>query len=499
MKKIILLILIFFFFVFIFFSLKTMKNTPFHDFDEANRAEAVKNMKEYRFFLAPLTGSPFLRNKKLKLKVKDNPNLSLFIHLERPPLFFWLTTISISLFGETELAYRLPSFLFGLATIITTFFLHPLSTLAIFLSTDFWLSSQNALMDTMLTFFLFIAFLFLLKSIRSKNRLYFFLTGFFWGLAILAKGQPAVIFVFSLFFSLLIRKINFKDIFWIFFGAFLIVFPWVFISIYHFGFNNFVLGFLGFASKRVLSFDPSQKAPVFWYLRWWFESFRVGSILFFTLFIYDVLNKKITSEKLLIALYFFTSFLFFSLAKNKVWWYVLPLIPIIALYIHYSVSHLLKTEKNKLINLSIIVFFSSLPLFFNLSNKLALICQLMMIIFSFLILRIEIKKRIFFIYPLVIFFSLLFFNFRFPKIIPNFPDAKKIGEYYQKLPQPKCLFVKDIPYEAVLFYTNAKEVNYLGQKPLFKNCQNYLITTDKNLNFKKIFQSQNLTLYKIIN
>jgi hypothetical protein len=48
-------------------------------------------------------------------------------------------------------------------------------------------------MDTMLTFFLFIAFLFLLKSIRSKNRLYFFLTGFFWGLAILTKGQPAVI------------------------------------------------------------------------------------------------------------------------------------------------------------------------------------------------------------------------------------------------------------------------------------------------------------------
>ena len=409
MKKIILLILIFFFFVFIFFSLKTMKNTSFHDFDEANRAEAVKNMKEYRFFLAPLTGSPFLRNEKLKLKVKDNPNLSLFIHLERPPLFFWLTTISTSLFGESEFSYRLPSFLFGLATIIVSFFLHPFSSLAILLSNDFWLSSQNALMDTMLTFFLFIAFLFLLKSIRSKNRLYFFLTGFFWGLAILTKGQPAVIFVFSLFLSLLLKKLNLKEISLIFLSASLIVVPWIFLIIYNFGFDNFVLGFLGFASKKVLSFDPSQKAPVFWYLRWWFESFRVGSILFFTLLIYDILNKKITSEKLFIALYFFTSLLFFSLAKNKVWWYVLPLTPIIALYIHYSVSHLLKTKKNKLVNLSIIVFFSSLPLFFNLSNKLALIFQLIMIIFSILILRIEIKKRIFFIYPLVIFFSLLFF------------------------------------------------------------------------------------------
>jgi 4-amino-4-deoxy-L-arabinose transferase-like glycosyltransferase len=363
MKKIILLILIFFFFVFIFFSLKTMKNTSFHDFDEANRAEAVKNMKEYRFFLAPLTGSPFLRNEKLKLKVKDNPNLSLFIHLERPPLFFWLTTISTSLFGESEFSYRLPSFLFGLATIIVSFFLHPFSSLAILLSNDLWLSSQNALMDTMPTFFLFIAFLFFLKSISSKNRLYFFLTGFFWGLAILTKGQPAVIFVFSLFLSLLLRKLNLKEIFLIFLGASLIVVPWIFLIIYNFGFDNFVLGFLGFASKRVLSFDPSQKAPVFWYLRWWFENFRVGSILFFTLLIYDILNKKITSEKLLIVLYFFTSFLFFSLAKNKVWWYVLPLTPIIALYIHYSVSHLLKTKKT---NWSIfqLLFFYHLYLYF---------------------------------------------------------------------------------------------------------------------------------------
>jgi len=228
--------------------------------------------------------------------------------------------------------------------------------------------------------------------------------------------------------------LNLKEISLIFLSASLIVVPWIFLIIYNFGFDNFVLGFLGFASKKVLSFDPSQKAPVFWYLRWWFESFRVGSILFFTLLIYDILNKKITSEKLFIALYFFTSLLFFSLAKNKVWWYVLPLTPIIALYIHYSVSHLLKTKKNKLVNLSIIVFFSSLPLFFNLSNKLALIFQLMMIIFSILILRIEIKKRIFFIYPLVIFFSLLFFLtffpyffliFAFPKLFPIFLMPKK--------------------------------------------------------------------------
>jgi 4-amino-4-deoxy-L-arabinose transferase-like glycosyltransferase len=497
MKKLILFIFFFFFFAFIFFSFKTMKNTSFHDFDEANRAEAVKNMKEYRFFLAPLTGSPFLRNEKLAIKVKDNPNLSLFIHLERPPLFFWLTAISTSLFDDSELAYRMPSFLFGLAIILITFFLHPLSALTILLSTDLWLSSQNALMDTMLTFFLFIAFLLFLKSLRSKNKLLYFLTGLFWGLSFLAKGQPAVIFVFPLVFSLFVKKINLKNFFLIFVGCFVVIFPWIFLVIYNFGFDNFVFGFLGFASKRTFSFDPSQKAPIFWYLRWWFESFRVGSILFFILLINDFLTKKFDFKKLLILSYFIPSFLLFSLAKNKVWWYVLPLIPVSALYIHYSISHLLKTEKNKLLNLSIIVFFSSLPILFNLSNKLALICQLLMIIFSVLILRIKIKKKVFFIYPLVIFFSLLFFTFRFPKINPNIPEAKKVGEYYQKLPQPKCLFVKNIPYEAILFYTNAKEINYLGERPLFKNCQNYLITSDTNSKYQKIFQHKRLILYKL--
>ena len=472
-----------------------MKKTSFHDFDEANRAEAVKNMKEYRFFLAPLTGSPFLRNEKLAIKVKDNPNLSLFVHLERPPLFFWLTAISTFLFGETELSYRLPSFLFGLATILITFFLHPLSTLSILQSTDLWLSSQNALMDTMLTFFLFIAFLIFLKAVNSKNKLLYFLTGLFWGLSFLAKGQPAVIFIFPLIFSFFVKKLNLKNLFLIFFGFFLIVFPWVFLVIYNFGLNNFISGFFGFASKRTFSFDPTQQAPVFWYIRWWFESFRVGSVLFFVLLINDFLTKKFDFKKMLILSYFIPSFLLFSLAKNKVWWYVLPLIPVTSLYLHYSISDILKVNKQKILNLLIVVFIASLPIFFGLSNKLALIIEVLMITFGVLILKVKIKKTFSFLYPVAIFLSLLFFTFHFPKIIPNFYEAKKVGEYYQKLPQPKCLFVKDIPYEAVLFYTNAKEVNYLGQKPLFKNCKNYLITTDKNLNFKKIFKSQNLILY----
>lgn len=476
-----------------------MKKTSFHDFDEANRAEAVKNMKEYQFYLAPLTGSPFLRNEKLTIKVKDNPSLSLFVHLERPPLFFWLTAVSTFLFGESELVYRLPSFLFGLVTILITFFLHPLSTLSILQSTDLWLSSQNALMDTMLTFFLFIAFLTFLKAINSKNKLFYFLSGLFWSLSFLAKGQPTVIFIFPLIFSFFVKKLNLKNLFLIFFGFFLIVFPWVFLVIYNFGLNNFILGFFGFASKKTFSFDPTQEAPAFWYIRWWFESFRVGSVLFFVLLINDFLTKKFDFKKMLILSYFIPSFFLFSLAKNKVWWYVLPLIPVITLYLHYSISDILKADKRKLFNLSLIVFISSLPIFFGLSNKLALFFEILMIILGILILKINIKKKVSFIYPLVVFLSLLFFTFRFPKIIPNFYEAKKVGEYYQKLPQPKCLFVKDIPYEAVLFYTNAKEVNYLGQKPLFKNCKNYLITTDKNLNFKKIFKSQNLILYYLEN
>lgn len=477
-----------------------MSSIPLHDFDEANRTEAAKNMREYKFYLAPLTGSPYLRNKNLKIPVKDNKNLNLYIHLERPPLFFWLMIISNKIFGDNEFAYRLPSFIFGLLTIGLTFLFNPISTLTIITSSDFWLSSQSALMDTTLTFFLFVAFLFLIRAVKTNKNHYFYLTGLSLGLGILSKGQPAVIFIFPLFYLLLVKKISLKNLFQIILTSTLIVFPWLFFIIKKFGFDNFYQGFFNFAQSRTLVPDTTQQAPIFWYLRWWFESFRLGLILFLSAFLYDLKNLQFNLEKKLTLFYFFTSFLFFSIAKNKVWWYVLPLIPIISYYIHLSVSELLKKDKNKLFNFSIIILLSSLPFLYQTRNLIALILISIYGFLGFLILNKSFNfsinlLKIFFSFSLI--FSLTFFYFHFPKINPTYPETKRVGDYYQKLPQPKCLYVENMPYESALFYTNAKEINYLTAKTkLRKNCNNHLITPNTK-NYQLIFQVKRLKLYKL--
>ena len=42
-------------------------------------------------------------------------------YLDKPPLLFWLSSLSIKLFGATNFAYKLPSFLFLLASLYAVY------------------------------------------------------------------------------------------------------------------------------------------------------------------------------------------------------------------------------------------------------------------------------------------------------------------------------------------------------------------------------------------
>lgn len=495
------IIIFIFFAIFVFYGIKNISTFSLHDFDEANRAEAAKNMKRYRFYLFPLTGSPFHRVKDFKIKAENNPQLNLYYHLERPPLFYWFMILSTKVFGDNEIGYRLPSFFFGVFTqLIFIFNFHPLSSLSLLSSIDFWLSSQQALMDTSLSFFLFLSFLSLVKFSEKKQHKFLFLSSFFWSLAFLCKGQPSFIFIFPLIFLLIAKKIKIAHFFYFVLASFLILLPWLILVTKKFGLSSFFSVFLGFAQKRALSFDPTQQAPFFWYLRWFFESLRIGLILFLTLFVYDLIHKKIDWKKQLTLFYFFLSFLLFSFSKNKVWWYVIPLIPIIGFYINLSINDFIREKPTRLFNLSLIIFLSSVPFFYGLRNIFALIFIFLYVLISYLILRSKFlfKKEItHFSYFLSIIFALIIFFNNFPQVKPFYPELKMIGQYYQKLPQPKCLYLENMPYESALFYTDAEEVNYYQEKIEIKSsCQNYLLTPEKK-NLPLIFRKNRLKLYRL--
>lgn len=494
-----------------------MKDTPLHDFDEAHRAENAKKMKEYRTFFVPLTGSQFDRVDYLKIPLRENPSFNLFYHLERPFLVYLLMILSTSFFGTAELFYRLPSFVLGMASIFV-FILFTLkytkkdtmplflSLLALITSSDLWLSSQYAQLDTGITFFLFLSFTLLLFYAERKSKKVLFLSGLSFSLAVLSKGQPSVVLAIPLLALLIFKKINIKDIFIFIAYSSILLIPWVLYLSFTFGLATFLGVFIGFAvssSERYIH----HVAPFLWYLRWLSETLRPGLLLFLSLFIFDLVNRNFDWKKYAAVVYILGGLFIFSVQTNKIWWYVLPFVPVIALYIFLSSSDYLSKFPKRVVNLLAVVFVGSLPFFINVSNKQALIYQLMLLLFSILILRFKFLELLFsyryYLSFLVILASLLFFYSRFPFIIPYYPDTKEVALYYSKITSKKCLWVYDMPSEAALFYSNAGEVPPLNpttaQSDQFKfTCEkNFLITSsDIDDEYLKFIEKKSLVFQK---
>ena len=502
-------LLFLFLILFVYKSVNYMFSIPFHDFDEAHRAETAKRMKENKSYFVPLTGSQFDRVDNLSRPFLPNPDLNLFYHLERPFLVYILMIASTTLFGSFEFAYRLPSFLLGILTILTYFlfskrankntsiFALSLGGLALLTSSDLWLSSQYSQLDTGLTAFLFLSLLTLIEYAEKKRLPFLILSGVSFALAVLSKGQPAIIFLFPLITLFVLRKISLKDLllFFVFSGIFLL--PWVALLSLKFGFLRFMQIFIGFGFSSVERYSH-QVAPVLWYGRWWFETLRPGWVLFIALFIIDSLSLKIEWKKLTLLSFILGGLFVFSIQTNKIWWYVLPLVPAIAFYIYLSSAEYLKQNSNKLISISLVALLGSLPIFLNSTNKEVLIYGISITAVALVLIKTRVSSLFTFLYKYkeaVFFVSLLlslsFFYYRFPKIIPYHWETKEVASYFSKLPGRNCLWVYDMPPEAALFYSNAGEVlafNLEESKSLFSRsnrCDHYLITTN-NIDSKEL-------------
>ncbi len=505
-----------FFAVFVYLSFWSMIYVPMYDFDEAHRAENAKRMKEYGSFFVPLTGSSQDRIERLKIPFRQNPDFYLYYHLERPPLVYILMMISTSIFGNHEWAYRLPSFLMGML-IITAYFLFAkrnssgnvisvyVGLLSLSSAGCLWLSSQYAQMDTSITFFLFLSLLVLMLYCSNKKSIIGILSGVFFGLGLLSKLQPAVIFLFPIAYLIFTKRLEVKGIAKFALGALLVFLPWVVYLIAKFGVWDVINIMPGFAITSASVLNIHHQAPIFWYARWWWDMMRPGWTLFLALFLYDLVSGKLDWQKKTLLSYIFGGLLAFSLPVNKVWWYVLPLVPAIAYSIFLSARDYLKLDPNKITNLSLAIIIAALPIFLEVSNTLSLTYGILVtgIVFLVLIDRLNIKigfkkgKTLFFCTALSL--SLLFFISHFPKIVPYHRNTKGVAEYYKNLPYPKCLWLGDMPGEAALFYSDAGEIPLLNKETqIFSDCKNnYLITPERSKEGQLILRQGNMRLYKL--
>lgn len=298
--------------------------------------------------------------------------------LEKPPLYFWIVSASIKLFGKfTPYAVRFPIALLSSVLVFFTYFFGKkvisrkfgmISAFTLLTSVFFLVLSHVAIIDMVLTVFITSAIYcgFLTHFCQEKNKKYlwwyFYL---FVGLGFLAKGILAFVIPLTIIFLYNFITKTAKDIFKpINLLPGLIVFllvatPWHLLMYKHYGFEFIKQYFLIHHFGRFMGSEYiGRERPLLYFVPVFLLGFLPWTFMFFA-FLYDGFKKlsakfqavqgtvkdKIcaifeatTNEQKLIlfaSVYFIVVFVLFSTASTKLPTYILPLFPAAALLTGY--------------------------------------------------------------------------------------------------------------------------------------------------------------------
>lgn len=162
------------------------------DWDEINFAESSREMLlSKNFFQVQVNFEPFM---------------------EKPPLFFWLQALSMSVFGVNEFAARFPNAIFGIIALITLFKIGKelynerfglVWSLIYFASFLPQLYYKSGIIDPIFNLFIFVSIYYLIKLINSYpsggRSKYAILSGLFIGLAVITKGPVGLLLLMLTF------------------------------------------------------------------------------------------------------------------------------------------------------------------------------------------------------------------------------------------------------------------------------------------------------------
>jgi len=282
---------------------------------------------------------------------------------EKPPLYMWLMSGSMKLLGYTASAARLPSAIFGLATVILVYFFGSkkfdsfvgfISSLALLTTVHFLYYSRASMLDVTTAFFITASLISYYFAKEEDKRLLFVLSGVSIGLAVMTKGVVGFLPfpIVGLYEAYLIvtsqQKLNVRgisNIFLIFFSSLVIFLPWHLTMYKRFG-AVFFQNYIGYhVLERALIAIEDKGRPSWWYFIVMKVSMRIWFIAFIPAFFYGVF-KMLKKHKgvAFLTIWFSFIFIFFSLAKSKLVWYIIPVYPvasiICALFIKESLDYI---------------------------------------------------------------------------------------------------------------------------------------------------------------
>lgn len=305
------------------FFLFQLGKLPLYDYDEAHYAQVVQQT---------LQSDDLLTFKRLGGE-----------WFEKPPLLLWLSMGSVALFGESEFTMRLPTALFGIAAIWGTYLL------TLFLTKNYWAAlgagfvllfsgmfpaaGRQLRMDAPLA----AAIVFAVHSfVKGWEKPKWYLGFWIWtAIGLLLKSVPALFTgPIVLIFSAVYRRWDWlkNGYFWLGIPLFFaLVAPWHIYETIKFG-SRFWDSYFGFhilrrATEKILGGNVTNwdylKHFLFLNEPWFMLAIVVGVLLI----VYH--HKQFPEFRLAVASFLSGTFIFlaFALAKTKLMFYLIPILP----------------------------------------------------------------------------------------------------------------------------------------------------------------------------
>lgn len=303
---------------------------------------------------------------------------------EKPPLTNWIITTFYS-FGTNEFTARLPALIASCLILLFIYIFAKkyfnervavISSLLLLTLPSFITYSWRINSDIFFTLFTFIGF-FLWLNIKKEHQRWSYVSGLFFGLAVMSKGLSIFPYIFVLFLTIFFDYHKWKiRSFFNFLAIFLLVIvPWHVLQYLLYGrefFQVYIMEHLIRRSQVPLDFHNEGRL---FYTKFLLKEFNIWLIFGFLLPLSYVFKRKLVFHRsslfkelkdkrviLTVLLIILIPFLAINQVRTRIWWYVLPLFPFIVLYLAYNID-LFLTRRNKVIFIGIVIIISILGIY----------------------------------------------------------------------------------------------------------------------------------------
>lgn len=287
-------------------------------------------------------------------------------YINKPPLFFWTLALFTRLFGENEIALRLPGALFSLGTMMLTYFLGKSlfsrtagfwAAMVVATSHMFLWYGRRALFDSMQTFLITLALFAWAKAyLQNAGRWWYPIVGAAIAFAVMTKGLHGAALPLVVIIGLLAVTRDFSPLknLWFYMSVFLAV---ALIAAYasllsdNLAWHFNILG--GFRTAFNFSSNTGNTVtsghPMYWYLLiMWFDFFPWIALLPSSL-IWLMYERPLRLERseLFVLVWLLGLFAALSLSTLKRETYLMPLVPPLGLMIGCYCHSLCRSSESK--------------------------------------------------------------------------------------------------------------------------------------------------------